>query len=900
MWQKLCSVLIDTSADKLNLDVVEPLLCAAFQSTHREVVAITAEAWNRIYEDADQIGYSETLKKVLTSLGSSIDVARPGLEIADTGSNNHRHDFSESQDDFNHLPTISPAKFQPTPQPWSSASRRSATPGSINAVELTRTKSKGRTPKQRLRHENSQIQFAAIESSPAMVAQESQLLTDRQREIRERQRETAAMFPEMRSSPTEKTKKARSANTQPLAKSTAPFRASTPEREHDFEDCLTSTPTPRRGQPVPLLVQDQEMTDPPSSPPEPRGYRLLAELKSQAKNATSMDDWQFSSSPVSGSPNPALATVSASSPMELEDVDEELRLDDEGVAVQKDEEAQPGPKKVTSSQLETDGDLIEDTTIFGRMEEAAEGAHSGLKDVASSHLETDSDLLEDTTMFGQMDEAAVAAAASAPAPARRSATHESQTTPSGRQLRSSRLHLTPRSDNDEFVDALSSPGPPTPNQRVTKRSSVASGVQRRSPRQTGNSQSFDVSTSFENDMRNVGTGRIEILLRSSQVGSPRKEYLSFQDILPESPEQAAELQRSEQPQKEQRVATGSLDSIEVAGAESKKPRRGRSKRSRHASGSQNSRVSQPSQPSLDIQIPQHSQAPILSTPVNELAASGSQDSFENVSPGNGQWLRKRKRSVSSVYSSGGSKKSRHEDLFAAEATLEEVPDSQPAAVADQGKSTSVYIISLASSQPLTTCKERPVVVQTAELYENDVSMVTTLSSSPAVQQASQELGSTVDQCAGDVLEEAAEEPQPEPVNEVQMPDERMGDGGDDTDDEEAVHSQLVREEQEASAGEESRRASRAASPAQQEPEPVALTFRASEVDEEEMARENSAAESRRAESEPSRFGGLMTMFRSGLDTLRSVDLTRDQFYEAEDIFFEMRRELLEAERRGRR
>lgn len=59
------------------------------------------------------------------------------------------------------------------------------------------------TPKARLRHDDSQIRFAAVESSPlAHEPVESQYLTDRQKEVKERQcREAAAMFPDIRSSP---------------------------------------------------------------------------------------------------------------------------------------------------------------------------------------------------------------------------------------------------------------------------------------------------------------------------------------------------------------------------------------------------------------------------------------------------------------------------------------------------------------------------------------------------------------------------------------------------------------------------------------------------------------------------------------------------------------------------
>ena len=58
------------------------------------------------------------------------------------------------------------------------------------------------TPKARLRHNDSQIEFAAIESSPfADEPADSQQLTDRQKEVKERQVSDVAMFPEIRSSP---------------------------------------------------------------------------------------------------------------------------------------------------------------------------------------------------------------------------------------------------------------------------------------------------------------------------------------------------------------------------------------------------------------------------------------------------------------------------------------------------------------------------------------------------------------------------------------------------------------------------------------------------------------------------------------------------------------------------
>lgn len=652
LWERICSALKDLPAEKLELENIEPLLCAAFRSTHLSVVKITAEMWNHVYDHAEYIQYPEALKEVLVALGSSVDVVRPGLEVLNDGSNTHLN-FVESQEEANNL-IITPARIEPTPRSRPSTSRRPATSNLSKATHiaqsspLARIKSKGRTPKPKLRHEDSQVQFAAIDSSPVPVEYESQLLTERQKETRERQRDTAALFPEMRSSPSTATRKSRAGASQhelPTGSvALAPGRASTPEHDGTFEDYLTSTPTPRRGQPMMLPEQDQEMSaDPPSSPPEPRGYRLMAELKTQANNTNSLDEWRFSSSPLSGSPNLAHAANSTSQPMELDEVNEELQLDDE--------------RNVADRILEQ-------------------------KDVTSSQLRVDPEVIEETTFFRQ----AVETELPADVPTEQS-TLKSPITPSGRVLRSKTVQVTPRSDNDEFVDAPSSPFPPTPSQRVRPDSSHM--ALRRSPRSKGTSQSFSVSDSFENGMRNIGTGRFEIEIRSSPK---KKDVPSYDDILPESPEHSAgEVEKAGQAEKAEEAAktaeepagegANDLGCITVEGLAPRQLRRGRSKRSRRDSDSRNSRTN--SQTSRDAQESCSSQASVgrPRTPVTQLAMSSVQEGFENVSPGSGSWLRKRKRSVS-MHSSGDKKRGRQD--FVSKQNEDEVPDSQPAAVAEQG------------------------------------------------------------------------------------------------------------------------------------------------------------------------------------------------------------------------
>lgn len=749
-----------------------------------------------------------------------MDVARPGLEIRDDDDSSVRLNFTESQDQGNHLAFESPARFQPTPLSRPSASSRSATPGSAKAPEalpegnttLSRKKSKGRAAKAKLRHEDSQMQFAAIESSPTPNVPESQPLTDRQKEIRERQRETAAMFPAVRSSPTEKTKKALSTSSQQPNLS-RPLRASTPDHEAgNFDDCLTSTPTPRRGQAVALPEQDQEMTDPPSSPPEPRSFRLLAELKSQTSKTNSMDDWHFSSSPVSGSPNPTTQNNLVSQSMDLDDIDEELQLD---------EAERPD---AASSQL-----VIEDTVITNQPSEAQ------VSEVAESTIQN------------------------------------LETTPSGRKLQASVAQVTPRSDNEEFVDARASPMPPTPSQTVPGGDDLYAG-RWPSPRHRTNSQSFDVSISFENGLRDLGTGKIEIPLRSSQSTSPRKrEYTSYNDILPQSPEQG-ESQLTQSASQSEEVA-GAMDVIEVAG-EVRRSRRGRPRKARRGSSAQPL--------SLNAQLVQGPHAYVPSTPVEQLATVESQANFDNVSPGSGMWWRKRKRSVSSVYSSGGSKKARHEDLLAVEGIQEEVPDSPV---------------------PAAAVLEQPLEMQAMEdVYQKDVSLVPNDSSSPIEHtRAAQALPLAVD-------EQHIDDVQPEPVVDI-APQIDVTDANLEcpediynyTDDEEAVHSQLAREEEES--------ASRAASPARYIPEPAEQAVEGAKVNQSREAtapipqgKATAVDETQQDahDTEPvNSFEGLMSMFRNGLDKMRTTNLTREQVYEVEDLMFEMRRELLQSEGRGR-
>ncbi|KAM0500562.1 hypothetical protein ACHAP9_005322 [Verticillium nonalfalfae] len=149
------------------------------------------------------------------------------------------------------------------------------------------------------------LHFTPVESSPLAGAQESQILTERQQEVRERQKDAVAIFPGLRSSPL---KHEAAAAQQSSSKVTAAEsrkqrqRDVTPEGRVEEEEYVISTPTPRRGQALAMIADDQDMTDPPSSPPEPRPFPLLPHLKTRSSLGEVDQDWPMSSSPVNGSP----------------------------------------------------------------------------------------------------------------------------------------------------------------------------------------------------------------------------------------------------------------------------------------------------------------------------------------------------------------------------------------------------------------------------------------------------------------------------------------------------------------------------------------------------------------------------------------------------------------------
>lgn len=147
-----------------------------------------------------------------------------------------------------------------------------------------------RTPQRQLRHDNSQIQFVTVDPSPRSSNMETHLLTERQQEVKERQRESTSMFLDglgssspVATGPTED-ESAFSAVSLPViretvreveAPSTPTLAAHLQDNDDDFPGSSPTPATRDQGHLAPQVTHALAIetfgniqSDPPSSPPE--------------------------------------------------------------------------------------------------------------------------------------------------------------------------------------------------------------------------------------------------------------------------------------------------------------------------------------------------------------------------------------------------------------------------------------------------------------------------------------------------------------------------------------------------------------------------------------------------------------------------------------------------------
>ncbi|KAE9367261.1 hypothetical protein N431DRAFT_385492 [Stipitochalara longipes BDJ] len=309
------------------LSELEPLICSGLESKHKSIVNNSIKLWNSVFGDC-KVGleYPELIKAALLRLRPLADIQMPSfaesLESELLIDQRQPTDLTDSQDDssnhsdFSSLDAAFKQHLEPhmhssimrrirqsTPQVVIEVGRTQSRKRSREATpEASNRKSRKREVTPRLRHDDSQVQFEAIESSPmADRVVDSQLLTEKQKEVKERQQAEAAMFPDLLSSPLPKAKSTERLVEDPelpVRRSSSKIRAmlspnvlrqTTPTLvpPSDDDNQVPSSPTPTRS-----LRGETQAPDPPSSPPE----------AAENKHINYSED--ISSSPPEGSPEP--------------------------------------------------------------------------------------------------------------------------------------------------------------------------------------------------------------------------------------------------------------------------------------------------------------------------------------------------------------------------------------------------------------------------------------------------------------------------------------------------------------------------------------------------------------------------------------------------------------------
>ncbi|EAS29561.3 uncharacterized protein CIMG_08307 [Coccidioides immitis RS] len=194
------------STDSQLLNQLTPMIASGFESRHKSIVNSFIREWNSTFGLQETLKYPARLEAALGKLGASTSIRLPGWQ--------HEMELKESFPPHNFL--SSPEESPNIDSPLGPMNRRDriykrpssspslmVTPSSSKKDSRTKRRacspksSKTATPKSRLRHDSSQIQFVPVESSPSSNAvPETQLLTERQKDVRERQRlENASLFP---------------------------------------------------------------------------------------------------------------------------------------------------------------------------------------------------------------------------------------------------------------------------------------------------------------------------------------------------------------------------------------------------------------------------------------------------------------------------------------------------------------------------------------------------------------------------------------------------------------------------------------------------------------------------------------------------------------------------------
>ncbi|MCJ1267116.1 hypothetical protein MMC22_007001 [Lobaria immixta] len=257
--------------DSRLLLVLESLIGSSLKSRQKTIVNEAIHFWNRTFGAVEHLEYPDELRPVLLKLRKLTDLSLPAFpDRNDSEIGSSPLNFVDTQIDQDQMPQ----NQQSTPSDFSTKAVRMSRSDNVTEARSespscgSRSLDRGAlrrspkeqppktTPKARLRHDDSQIQFAAIESSPlASEIPDSQLLTDRQKEVRERQNlEAGVMFSDLRSTPKRRIRERGEVSPKLILKGTQVSRTELdlddncpmlPVVDEISDDVFGSSPTPR-------------------------------------------------------------------------------------------------------------------------------------------------------------------------------------------------------------------------------------------------------------------------------------------------------------------------------------------------------------------------------------------------------------------------------------------------------------------------------------------------------------------------------------------------------------------------------------------------------------------------------------------------------------------------------
>lgn len=256
-----------------SLGPLDDLFTAAFGSSHATLVSTMARGWNADLGDRTDLELpmhlSDALKELSRYLELKLPAGFPTLPRADNNSlpayNTQLDNEADAAVPLENESEVETDTENNLEQEQIDASVGHDPVAEEAMAEIRRPRSGSRSR----RHDDSQIDFVAVDSSPMAVNLESQCLTDRQKEVRDRQRgEPAVVFPDLRSSPRPASRAASESRDCGFARKAATMvdRPATPIPDPAEDADIQPSPTPKS-----RFLRNMAEVEIPSSPPSQCG-----------------------------------------------------------------------------------------------------------------------------------------------------------------------------------------------------------------------------------------------------------------------------------------------------------------------------------------------------------------------------------------------------------------------------------------------------------------------------------------------------------------------------------------------------------------------------------------------------------------------------------------------------